>query len=129
VDQAARTFYFKPAEEFVAALPYSGSLARLFHGLQLLWVAAIVFAIAKRRLLGVEAKALLLVPVLLLVPFLFYNPLVYYPRHMVAGHVAMAVSAMFVFSGHAQERRPRLPRPSLGWDWARRRPRRASAPL
>jgi hypothetical protein len=129
VDQAARTFYFKPAEEFVAALPYSGSLARLFHGLQLLWVAAIVFAIAKRRLLSFEAKALLLVPALLLLPFLFYNPLVYYPRHMVAGHLAMAITAMFVFSGHAQERRPRLQRPSLGWDWARRRPRQASAPL
>jgi hypothetical protein len=129
VDQAARTFYFKPAEEFLAALPYSGSLARLFHGLQLLWVAAIVFAIAKRRLLSFEAKGLLLVPALLLLPFLFYNPLIYYPRHMVAGHIAMAVSAMFVFSGHARERRSGLQRPSLGRDWARRRPRRASAPL
>jgi hypothetical protein len=129
VDQAARTFYFKPAEEFVAALPYSGSLARLFHGLQLLWVAAIVFALAKRRLLSFEAKALLLVPALLLLPFLFYNPLIYYPRHMVAGHLAMAVSAMFVFSGHARERRSGVPRPSLGRQLPRRWRRRRGAPL
>jgi hypothetical protein len=75
VDQAARTFYFKPAERFVTALPYVGSLARLFHGLQLLWAAAIVYAIGNRRRLSLEAKGLLLAPALLLLPFLFYNPL------------------------------------------------------
>jgi hypothetical protein len=127
VDQAARTFYFKPAEEFVAALPYSGSLARLLHGLQLLWVAGIAFAIVNRRRLSLEAKGLLLAPALLLLPFLFYNPLVYYPRHMVAGHLAMAVSAMFVFSGHARERRHGVPRLSLGWHLPRRRRRRSGA--
>jgi hypothetical protein len=129
VEQAARILYFKPAEEFVAALPYSSSLARLFHGLQLLWVAAIAFAITNRRRLSLEAKGLLLVPVLLLLPFLFYNPLVYYPRHMVAGHLAMAVSAMFAFSGYARERRGGLPGLSVAWQGLRRAPQRAGVPL
>jgi hypothetical protein len=126
VDQAARTFYFRPADNLVVALPYVGSLAVLFHGLQLLWLAGIAYAIATRRHLSVEAKGLLLTPALLLLPFLFYNPLVYYPRHIVAGHLAMAVSSMFVFSKHARERRPGLSRLSVNSHWPWRWPRRAA---
>jgi hypothetical protein len=129
VDQAARMFYFKPAERFVTALPYVGSLARLFHGLQLVWAAAIVYAIGNRRRLNLEAKGLLLAPALLLLPFLFYNPLTYYPRHIVAGHLAMAVSAMFVFSGYAHERGRALARLSVAWQGLRRWPHRAGVPL
>jgi len=126
VDQAARALYFRPDEKLVAALPYSGSLAVLFHALQLLWATAIAFAIANWRRLSFEAKGLLLVPALYLLPFLFYDSVVYYPRHIVAGHLAMAISAMFVFSGHAAELRPGLPWPSLGLHWPRRWPRRAA---
>jgi hypothetical protein len=94
----------------VAALPYVGSVALLFRGMQLLWAAAIVYAIVHRRRLNLEAKGLLLAPALLLLPFLFYNSVTYYPRHIVAGHLLMAVSAMFVFSRYAGERRGGLPR-------------------
>jgi hypothetical protein len=122
VDQAARMFYFKPAERLAAALPYVGSIALLFRGVQVLWAAAIVYAICNRRRLNLEAKGLLLAPVLLLLPFLFYNPVTYYPRHIVAGHLVMAVSAMFVFSGYARERRGGLPRLSVAWQGLRRWP-------
>jgi len=130
VDQAARMFYFKPAERLVAALPYVGSVALLFRGTQLLWAAAIVYAIGNRRRLNLEAKGLLLAPALLLLPFLFYNSVTYYPRHIVAGHLVMAVSAMFVFSAYARERRGGLPRLRVAWQALRRRwPRRPGVPL
>jgi hypothetical protein len=71
VDQAARTFYFRPAEKDVVALPYVGSLALLFHGMQLLWAAAIAFASANRRRLSFKGMGLLSAPALYLLPFLF----------------------------------------------------------
>jgi hypothetical protein len=120
VDQVARTFYFRPAEKDVVGLPYVGSLALLFHGMQLLWVAAIGFAIANRRRLNFEAIGLLVAAAFYLLPFLFYDPYVYYPRHIVAGHLALAVSAMFVFSGHARECRLGLTRPGWNMHWLRR---------
>jgi hypothetical protein len=128
VDQAARMFYIQPADRPVAALPHVGSVALLFRGMQLLWAAAIVYAIVDRRRLNLEAKGLLLAPALLLLPFLFYNSVTYYPRHIVAGHLAMAFGAMFVFSCYARERGGGLPRLRVAWQGFRRWPRRAGVP-
>lgn len=43
-----------------------------------------------------ESLALLVAPLALLLPFLFYNAIIYYPRHQVAGHIAMAIAALYV---------------------------------
>lgn len=45
---------------------------------------------------GMESLALLVAPLALLLPFLFYNAIIYYPRHQVAGHIAMAIAALYV---------------------------------
>jgi hypothetical protein len=97
VDQLARTFYFDPPKDFPARVaPYSGSLAVVFHAIQSLWVAAAALAVASWRRAGWRSLALLLAPLALLFPFIFYSAIIYYPRHPVAGHIAMAIAVMYV---------------------------------
>jgi hypothetical protein len=97
MDQLARTFYFDPPKDFPTRVaPYSGSLAVVFHAIQLLWVAAAGLAVASWRRAGWRSLGLLLAPLALLFPFIFYNAIIYYPRHPVAGHIAMAIAVMYV---------------------------------
>jgi hypothetical protein len=97
LDQVARTFYFDPAKDFPTRVaPYSGALAVVFHTIQFLWIGAAALAVAYWRRAGWRSLGLLLAPLALLLPFLFYNAIIYYPRHQVAGHIAMAIAVLYV---------------------------------
>jgi hypothetical protein len=97
MDQLARTFYFTPPKDFpTRAAPHSNTVAVVFHAIQFLWVGAAALAVGYWRRAGWRSLALLLAPLALLVPFLFYNAIIYYPRHPVAGHIAMAIAVLYV---------------------------------
>jgi hypothetical protein len=77
-----------------------------FHGLQLAWLAAVVWAVAARRSTSLTAKGMLLLPVVALGPYLALNVTAYYPRQIVLGYVAMGVSALYLLgsAGGATDR-------------------------
>ena len=94
-------------------------------GLQLLWVGTTIVALARRRL-ATGTKALLLVPLLYLGIHLLYAVNIYYPRHIVAGHLALGVSVLYALG------RGWRTSPSRAADPVRRgelRPSDADAPL
>ena len=65
------------------------------RGIQGLWVATAIVVLPRRRMQP-GAKALLLVPLLYLIVHLVYAVDIYYPRHIVAGHLALAISVLYV---------------------------------
>jgi hypothetical protein len=89
VRQLRAMFYLRDDEPKVPALTIA------FHGLQLMWGVAIVWVLAKWRKVTWRNKFLLLIPILYLVVHLFYQVTVYYPRHIIAGHMAMGLVASF----------------------------------
>lgn len=102
-DQLARTFYLNPPPGHRARdAAFSRNLALVFHGLQLLWLGAVVFVLRRWRQTRLQAKLLLLAPLAFLLPFISFNLLAYYPRHIVAGHLVMAFSAIYAFSRRAE---------------------------
>ena len=89
VEQLRAMFYLRDDELKVPALIIA------FHGLQLMWSAAIVWTLVSWRKVTWRHKALLLIPLLYLGVHLFYQVTVYYPRHIIAGHMAMGLVASF----------------------------------
>ena len=84
------------------------------RGLQLAWVAALVAAVVRWRHRSWSSTVLLAVPLLYLGPHLFYALEVYYPRHIVAGQIAMGVVAIASVSRHGQPRREPPEEPESG---------------
>lgn len=76
--------------------PIGPALRLLFHGLQALWVATAIWVVRVRVRAGAwpGGAALMLLPAAYLLPHLFVQVYVYYPRHIVAGHLAMAIAAV-----------------------------------
>lgn len=77
-----------------------GSLAWLLWGMLALWLAAIVMSLWRlvRRESSLRAWLLLFVPVAYLAPHLIYQVEVYFPRHIIAGYLAMGVVALGTFA-------------------------------
>lgn len=92
VRQLRAMFYLRDDEPKVPALTIA------FHGLQLMWGAAIVLALVTWRKITWKGKALLLIPLLYIGVHLFYQVTVYYPRHIIAGHMAMGLVAYWISS-------------------------------
>ena len=73
-----------------------GGFARLvIWGLQWLWLGTAIVALPRSGLAPCT-KALLLVPLLYVVVYLFYVVDIYYPRHIVAGYLALGISILYV---------------------------------
>ena len=64
------------------------------HSIQILWLAAGLLTLA-RRTAPCMTKILLGLPLLYLGVHLVFQVDIYYPRHIVAGHLAMAVVALY----------------------------------
>src|SRR3954452_789290 len=77
-----------------------------FHGLQVAWLAAVGWAVARPRRAGLTAGGMLLLPIAVLVPYLVFDVTVYYPRQLVLGYLAMGVAVLFTLG------RVTAPRPS-----------------
>jgi len=68
------------------------------HGLQILWIGTLAWAVASRRLMLWPA-ILAATPALYLGAHVLYQAQGHYPRHILAGHFMMgAVAAMLVFA-------------------------------
>jgi hypothetical protein len=72
-----------------------GFLQVVMHGLQLAWLAGLIGLVVARRPIPLHAWVAMALPVLYLGVHLVYQVQVYYPRHLVAGHLAMGVTAMY----------------------------------
>jgi hypothetical protein len=69
------------------------------HGLQILWIGTLAWAIASRRL-TLWSTILAATPALYLGAHVFYQAQGHYPRHILAGHFMMgAAAAIIVFVG------------------------------
>ena len=91
-EQVRRILYLHPTRDVP---PARDRVSRLtMRGLQLLWAGTTMVALSRRRLAAVT-KALLLVPLLYLGVHLLYAVTIYYPRHIVAGHLALGVSVLY----------------------------------
>lgn len=88
--QLRAIFYIRVDEPMVPAL------AIAFHGLQLVWGAAVVWILVSWRKTIMSHKVLLFVPLLYLGVHLVYQVTVYYPRHIIAGYLAMGLATYFV---------------------------------
>ncbi len=64
-----------------------------FRGLQLMWVLAAMSSFLVFPQKSLSKRLLFLLPVLYLTAHIFYQVTVYYPRHIVAGHLAMGLVA------------------------------------
>jgi hypothetical protein len=76
------------------------------HGLQVAWLLAAAAVIATWRRVDWLTRLLVFWPVALLGVHLFYTPLYYYPRHLVAGYLAMGLVAAYVASGRGRQGAP-----------------------
>ena len=78
----------------------------LLYALLALWIGAVILALIRRRRseLSVPDWILMAMPVAYLAPHVVYQVEVFYPRHIVAGYLAMGVSALGAFSAMARRR-------------------------
>lgn len=67
------------------------------HALEAEWGVAVVWAALRWSRVSTLAKLLLALPAAFLIPHLFVQVYVYYPRHIVAGYLAMSVGAAWTF--------------------------------
>jgi hypothetical protein len=91
-DQVAGVLYLMPRVD----VDVEPVLLVLFRGAQLVWLGAVCAAVAGRVRRGAwpPHAGLLLLPVAYLLPHVFLQVYVYYPRHIVAGHLALLASAL-----------------------------------
>jgi len=94
-NQASGVGYLNPSPSDGSFWP-PGALPVAIHGLQVAWLAAVVCAVKwRKRLEGVDWLFLIL-PLGFLVPHLFIQVFLYYPRHIVAGYIATAISVLWI---------------------------------
>lgn len=62
-----------------------------FHGLQLLWLFGIFIAVRHRQRLGPQHGLAVALPAAFLIVHIFVQVYIYYPRHIIMGHLSMAV--------------------------------------
>lgn len=80
------------------------------HVLQVLWLIACLTTFVRWRATGWTAKLILLLPVAFLSPYIFYSSWLDYPRHILAGLLAMGYGALVFASGFGQEGVSHYPR-------------------
>ena len=85
---------------YIDTIPAAGTDREWFsrlsiRGIQWLWLWVAIMVLPRRRTPW-ESKALLMAPLLYLVVYLLYTVDLYYPRHIVAGYLAMGISVLYV---------------------------------
>jgi hypothetical protein len=85
-----RGVFVLPSEATFVRQPFPAAV----HIMQVLWLGAVVVAVALRKSLNWRTSALLLIPVAFLGPYIFAQVYVYYPRHVVAGYLMAAVATL-----------------------------------
>jgi hypothetical protein len=115
LDQIRRILYRYDTRE---SFPQRDRFSRLtMWGLQWLWAGTAIVALSRRRL-AATTKALLLVPLLYFVVHLVYTVEFYYPRHILAGHLALGVAVLYTvgrgWTNVPSERPPRSGLSSAG---------------
>lgn len=77
-----------------------GSLGWLLWGLLALWLTGVLMALSRvrRKDFSLRGWLLLLVPIAYLAPHVIYQVEVYYPRHILAGYLAMGLGAIGAFA-------------------------------
>jgi hypothetical protein len=89
LNQLDHVFYLNPVDE---AFPRGDALSRLaIRGLQILWLATCILALRRRGFARGTKLLLVGVPLLYLGVHLVYAVDDYYPRHIIAGHLAMGL--------------------------------------
>ena len=90
LDQMKGLFYLSGGTQFGDSI----ALTLVFHGLQLLWLGCVVAAWARPRSVPLDARLLLLLPLLYMAPHVFFYVTIYYPRHIISPHLVMGVVAI-----------------------------------
>jgi hypothetical protein len=107
-DHINRTLYLEPRLIDAARPDLRGiDTSKWVNGLELAWLAALVFAIARRRRLHSSALVMFAAPLAALVIYVYYDPFVYYPRHVIAGYLAFGLAALYAFSPVSRLDEPR----------------------
>ncbi|MDQ6891195.1 MAG: hypothetical protein M3167_00745 [Acidobacteriota bacterium] len=90
LEQLKGLFYLSGGTQFGDSI----ALKFVFHGLQILWLGAVVAAWVRRRWVPLEARLLLLLPLLYMAPHVFFYVTIYYPRHIISPHLVMGVATI-----------------------------------
>lgn len=67
-----------------------------------MWGLSLLGVLWSWRRVSWAAKFLMLVPIIYLAVHMFYQVTVYYPRHIIIGHLAMGVVAIYSLSPYAR---------------------------
>ena len=95
-DPQVREILWTQAAGIFALAPVPDSLLRVvFPALLVAWAAASLLLWAHRRCVSPTAKRLLILPALHLGVYMCFVIEIYYPRHIVAGYLAMGVVALY----------------------------------
>ena len=106
-DAAVRTQAVAKVRQLLYLEPLPDPALRLaMHGLQAAWLLAVAGTIASWRRVDRLTWLLLLWPATFLGVHFFYTPLYYYPRHLVAGYLAMGLVAAYVAGGRGRQGAP-----------------------
>jgi len=91
-DGSVRTELWQHVEQvlYLNGPVYSGMLAVLMLALLISWLCVALLTLRRRRSTPLAHLILMLVPAAYLAPHLIYEVGVYFPRHVIAGYVAMA---------------------------------------
>lgn len=81
---------------FAGSASYSSGLEILLRVVQVVWLLTFLTLLVYWRRSSWAAKTLAGLPLIFLAPFLVYDVRDYYPRHIISGHIMMAVSVMIV---------------------------------
>ena len=107
-DPAVRARAWAQLRALLALEPLSTAVVPFaLHGLQAVWLVAA----AQWRRVDSTTRLLLLWPAVFLGVHVFYQTTTYYPRHLVAGYLAMGLVGTYVASGRGRRPAP-LVRPS-----------------
>jgi hypothetical protein len=93
-EQLKGLFYFSGGTQFGDSV----ALRLVFHGLQVLWLGCVAAAWARRRMVSLEARLLLLLPLLFMAPHVFFFVTIYYPRHIISPHLVMGVVTIYALA-------------------------------
>jgi hypothetical protein len=102
---------------YIRGSTYSWTLALLMPALLVSWLLIALFTVRRRRALPRAHQVMMLVPAAYLAPHLLYEVDVYFPRHVIAGYLAMAAVTVCALGTADHLQRAAAP------DWVRRRMR------
>jgi len=112
-DKLAALLYLTPREHLDPAL------GTAILAIQVTWIACVVRAVRRRRIMPWHAWCILAWPLTYAIPFISYDVYIYYPRHIMAVYVAAAASVIFVEARYLAAAHDRPDAPAVGQSGAR----------